>query len=167
MFYQPTTCKDTNEYAETYDEYLATRHWRVLRVKVAKLRNYYCELCDKKIEVGYHIHHKTYKRLGDERLGDLMFLCENCHKEVHIALRAKKNNLKKPKRERKTCQNCFYSQIMVYKGKENRRVLWCNMKCFEPNNNLCSFYKRGVEKLVGNHKPKKKKFKNNKRRNKK
>lgn len=148
MFYNPTTCKDTNEYAETYDEYLATRHWRSLRVKVAKIKNYRCELCDKKIEFGYHIHHKTYKRLGDERLGDLMFLCENCHKEVHIALRAKKNNAKKPKKERKTCYNCYYSQKVKYKGANGKTVLWCNMKYFEPKDNLCSFYKRGVEKAT-------------------
>ena len=161
MSYKPTTCKDTKEYAKTYEDYLATRHWRTLRVEVAKLKNYHCELCDKKIEVGYHIHHKTYKHLGNENFDDLMFLCENCHKELHIALRAKKNNLKKPKRERKTCQNCFYSQIMVYKGKENRRVLWCNMKCFEAKDNVCSYYKRGVEKSVG--KPKNKKKSKNKK----
>ena len=159
MFYKPTICKDTNEYAKTYEDYLSTRHWRALRVKVAKLRNHLCELCDKKIELGYHIHHKSYKRLGNERLGDLMFLCENCHKEVHIALRAKKNNLKKHKKEKKTCANCFYSQKVKYNGANGKTVLWCNMKYFSPKDNVCSFYKRGVEKSIP------KKNKNKKTRN--
>ena len=29
-------------------------------------------------------HHKTYKRLGKERLTDLILLCQSCHRDVHI-----------------------------------------------------------------------------------
>jgi len=30
-----------------------------------------------------HLHHRTYKNLGAERLMDLVPLCAGCHAEVH------------------------------------------------------------------------------------
>lgn len=38
-----------------------------------------CLATDKPLD----LHHKTYKRLGIERLGDLELLCRDCHKLVH------------------------------------------------------------------------------------
>lgn len=31
-----------------------------------------------------HMHHRSYKRLGNERLHDLVPVCENCHNKIHI-----------------------------------------------------------------------------------
>jgi hypothetical protein len=41
-----------------------------------------CWCCGAAEEV-LDLHHKTYKRLGKERLTDLCRLCRYCHKQVH------------------------------------------------------------------------------------
>lgn len=136
-------CKDTKEVAKKYSEYLLTNHWKAKRIEVAQRENYICEMCGCKVDVGFHIHHKTYKNLGNERSKDLMFLCEKCHTELHISLRAKKNNIKKKKDNRKACNNCYFSQIMLFKSKNSKGVLWCNKKCTTCDWGICSFYRKG------------------------
>lgn len=37
------------------------------------------------------MHHKTYKRLGKERLTDLILLCEDCHLELHYRVKEDDN----------------------------------------------------------------------------
>jgi 5-methylcytosine-specific restriction endonuclease McrA len=65
-----------------YSEYLKTDHWQELRKH--KLRNAYfvCELCGASDRI-LHVHHKTYESLGNEALGDLIVLCEDCHGRYH------------------------------------------------------------------------------------
>ena len=41
-------CKDTNEIARTYKDYLQTKHWQDLRYKIAKLYNFTCNDCGEK-----------------------------------------------------------------------------------------------------------------------
>lgn len=31
----------------------------------------------------FDVHHKTYDRIGDELLDDLVLLCKSCHKAQH------------------------------------------------------------------------------------
>ena len=143
MEFKTVICLDTKEIANTYEEYLKTRHWRLLRLKVAKKRHFRCEFCGEKFENHYEIHHKHYNSLGKEKIDDLMFLCKNCHNDLHIALKANKNTENK-----KSCFNCFYSQLMDFKGKKIKTVLWCNKKSFQCNNNICCYYKKGAEKII-------------------
>lgn len=42
-----------------------------------------CYFCADPYQKGFHLHHRTYKNLGDERLMDLVLSCEKCHSEVH------------------------------------------------------------------------------------
>jgi predicted HNH restriction endonuclease len=35
-----------------------------------------------------HLHHRTYKNLGNERLNDLVPLCPDCHDRVHALHRS-------------------------------------------------------------------------------
>lgn len=71
-------------------EYLKSDHWLDLRRRflasnlVFRDESYrlVCQCClraDKPI----HVHHKTYKRLGHERLHDLAVLCGDCHEAAH------------------------------------------------------------------------------------
>lgn len=99
-FKKRIVCKDTKEVVKNYNDYLRTRHWRKIRIKTAEKNNYHCELCEKEVKVGFHIHHKTYRNLGNENLEDLMFLCENCHQNLHSILRSHRN-IDKPKKKRK------------------------------------------------------------------
>ena len=67
---------------EVYRAYIRSADWR--RVRDRYWRSGLPKVCQGcgAIE-GLHLHHRTYKRLGAERLTDLVPLCESCHAEVH------------------------------------------------------------------------------------
>lgn len=94
-------CKDTKETASTYAEYLTTKHWRILRMRVALRERFYCEKCKRRIWIDFQIHHKTYKRIGKEWLKDLMFLCVDCHKAIHKTLKVAPEYSKNPPKTKK------------------------------------------------------------------
>ncbi len=65
-----------------YKQYLRTPHWKGRRE--AKLRSvgHRCQFCNR----GPHnldVHHRTYKRLGEELDQDLTVLCRACHTNFH------------------------------------------------------------------------------------
>ena len=78
---------------ELYDQYLETKHWQDVRDskfdEQAKEHGHnYCEKCGEtpnKVtrETALHVHHKTYERLGAERLEELMIICRPCHEKEH------------------------------------------------------------------------------------
>lgn len=80
---------ETGEIAVDYAAYLMTNHWRTLRSKIYDLRKHTCERCKKKISL-YHVHHKSYKHIGNERLGELMLVCYECHEILHKKKDAKR-----------------------------------------------------------------------------
>jgi 5-methylcytosine-specific restriction endonuclease McrA len=76
-----------------YYRYIRSDAWREKRAlffksKLPKL----CASCGAIWRPGFHLHHRTYKRLGNERLCDLILLCEPCHDALHVAHR----KLRKP-----------------------------------------------------------------------
>jgi len=75
-------CNDTKESVHTYYEYLKTEHWKKVRERKFNSKSkYVCECCS--VSKGLQLHHKSYKRVGCERLNDLVWLCEKCHSELH------------------------------------------------------------------------------------
>lgn len=69
-----------------YAEYLRSNHWRAVRRRYqASKLPWRCYICgaDKRLD----LHHKTYKRFGNENLHDLIPLCRPCHNLVHLAVR--------------------------------------------------------------------------------
>jgi phage protein U len=65
------------------NRYLKSPHWRFTRwAKKAQTfllkGSVRCEKCGSKKRL--HIHHITYKRLGQERLSDLQVICHDCHR---------------------------------------------------------------------------------------
>ncbi len=74
-----------------YEEYLKSEKWKEKRKEIYILRNKKCEICKCKLYGHYHIHHKTYKRLGEERNSDLILLCEKCHINIHKEIKQKNN----------------------------------------------------------------------------
>lgn len=76
----------------SYAEYLNSDHWREYRnrvytkskaVKKMLQRWGYigCQACKSRGQL--YLHHKTYKRLGKEWLGDVFILCGVCHDDIH------------------------------------------------------------------------------------
>lgn len=149
-------------FKKRYEEHLQSDKWKAIRKTKAEEQHYTCESCGKVVLVGFHIHHKTYKNLGNEPLSDLMFLCEDCHKQIHIELNAKKN-AKKKKSNRKTCANCLFSKKVKHKGARTVTVLYCsifNCECFETCNR---YIKSGVQPVKKKKKTKRRKRKAAKR----
>lgn len=71
-----------------YKEYLKTDHWRRTRKKFIKKDNHkYCYVC--KSTKNLQTHHKSYRtrdgksKLWNEKGGDLVRLCEECHQNFH------------------------------------------------------------------------------------
>ncbi len=65
-----------------YRAYIRSEAWRRKTRKVHQRSGYRCERCGasgRRLEV----HHKTYRRLGRERMSDLIDLCDQCHDYVH------------------------------------------------------------------------------------
>lgn len=68
--------------AMTYQEYLKSPEWDEIRKEQLRRAGYRCQVCDAR-NVPLHVHHRTYDRRGHERYGDLLVLCENCHRLYH------------------------------------------------------------------------------------
>ena len=78
----PKIPKDKKEF---YAEYIQSKEWQAKRKERIKLDCGKCRgfhFIAKKTEL--HVHHKTYKRLGNENVKtDLITLCSKHHKRVH------------------------------------------------------------------------------------
>lgn len=78
----PKIPKDKKEF---YAEYIQSKEWQAkrkerIRLDCGKCRGFHF-IAEKK---NLHVHHKTYKRLGNENVKtDLITLCSKHHKRVH------------------------------------------------------------------------------------
>ena len=73
---------------KNYQEYLNGNHWQSVRARyyeskqVTKVKDkVVCVRCLQSRPLS--LHHRTYERLGNERLRDLILLCQECHTLTH------------------------------------------------------------------------------------
>lgn len=65
----------------TYEEYLQSDTWKLLRRQRMAIDGNLCVLCCRPAE---HVHHRRYpKELGTETVQDLVSLCATCHGKHH------------------------------------------------------------------------------------
>ena len=64
-----------------YKAYLQSEEWGSLRQRVLGRDGLECQVCFKRSNF-MHVHHKTYERLYEELLGDLITLCPDCHRDT-------------------------------------------------------------------------------------
>lgn len=64
-----------------YEEYLNSSKWRCISDKRKRHDHYECVFCHSKENL--NVHHKTYDRLGNEDLKDLITVCKSCHIKIH------------------------------------------------------------------------------------
>jgi hypothetical protein len=71
----------TDKQREYREVYLCSDHWRWKRRLALAAAEHRCQVCygDKRLDV----HHRTYERLGQERVSDLTVLCRECHDLFH------------------------------------------------------------------------------------
>lgn len=72
-----------------YNRYIHSDKWKAKREAAFEKYGRKCSRCSSEHEL--EVHHKTYKRLGNEKLGDLQILCKTCHKNHHVRKRAKRD----------------------------------------------------------------------------
>lgn len=67
-----------------YHDYIRSPEWQERR------RQFFesgpgtrCYCCHRGRRPGFHVHHRTYKRLGQEYDADLLLVCPDCHKLIH------------------------------------------------------------------------------------
>lgn len=65
----------------SYRAYMKSRSWSRKREQAFKSLGRQCAVCFS--EQNLSVHHKTYARLGRERMGDLQILCGDCHRNHH------------------------------------------------------------------------------------
>ena len=83
----------------SYEEYIKSPRWRNNPARLAELRaaHFRCRLCHRPdSETTLEVHHRTYCRLGREKVGDLLTLCTECHDEVTGFLRRRRYRQFKP-----------------------------------------------------------------------
>ena len=69
--------------AKLYADYMKSEQWEAVRNQRIKHDGYKCVKCGSAVNLC--VHHLTYENLGDEPLGDLITLCDKCHKAIHAA----------------------------------------------------------------------------------
>ncbi len=83
---------------EQYKMYLRSSHWEEIKNNYYKSKSFKnrCYCCGKHSRI-YHLHHKTYKRLGYELLTDVAAVCSKCNTMINqiVNVRKLKRQLKK------------------------------------------------------------------------
>ena len=74
-----------------YRDYITSDLWRIRKRRYFETHERKCRACNSKKRI--HLHHKTYRRLGEERDADLVPLCHSCHTALHIRQKNTGQNL--------------------------------------------------------------------------
>lgn len=76
-------CQRAKSQVLDYAAYLRSAHWRAKRNEALEYHGAACDQCG--TEDDLQVHHKTYARLGREKMKDLQILCADCHTKLHEA----------------------------------------------------------------------------------
>ena len=80
-----------------YQAYINSNAWKTKRYAYGITFGWKCQRCgiphpqDRNL---LHLHHKTYARLGHERIEDVELICVDCHSKEHFAKRLARTGLK-------------------------------------------------------------------------
>ncbi len=65
-----------------YHFYLQSDQWKGIRSQVINRDKGVCQICKEETLLP-QVHHLTYKNIFNEKLEDLITICDNCHREIH------------------------------------------------------------------------------------
>lgn len=106
-------------FTEDYIDYMESKAWDKKRIKRLKKDSYTCQNCGEKNKP-LDVHHKTYERLGHERMSDLVSLCRQCHDETHG---------KRPHLAFEVCRTCGQLLLTFIKRVNIFGVWWTDHTC--------------------------------------
>jgi 5-methylcytosine-specific restriction endonuclease McrA len=66
-----------------YTDYIKSARWKRKRQDALRYYGRKCQACHKRPKV-LHVHHRSYRNLGNEKMADLCPLCVSCHKRITI-----------------------------------------------------------------------------------
>jgi hypothetical protein len=66
-----------------YAERRRSEEWLILKRRVHRRDGYRCRMCGRD-DLPLHLHHCTYVNYGQEKLEDVITLCEVCHRRHHL-----------------------------------------------------------------------------------
>lgn len=83
--HRPQLIISHHDYRQRYHQYLQSSEWKK---KADVVRQKYCNTCQEcgkrsSASRALDVHHKTYQRIGEEPLEDLVALCRACHDALH------------------------------------------------------------------------------------
>jgi hypothetical protein len=85
-----------------YRFHIASMKWRNSPARLAELTaaENRCRVCFKPgtAQSPIEAHHATYAHLGNEKLGELLAICRECHEEVTSFLRRRSYRRRRPRR---------------------------------------------------------------------
>ena len=73
--------KELQEFRDKKQVYMSSTKWYTKRQERLEIDNFECKLCNSIIDL--KVHHKTYKRIFNEDINDLVTLCSDCHTAIH------------------------------------------------------------------------------------
>jgi 5-methylcytosine-specific restriction endonuclease McrA len=82
-----------------YANYISSHAWRNSPARLAELKaaSFRCRTCNASADdVQLEVHHRTYERLGCEKVEDLTALCPECHRSVTSDLRRRRYSRRTP-----------------------------------------------------------------------
>lgn len=83
------------DFADKYKTYLNSSSWRIKKREwVSSGRPQFCFICELPMppnQKGFNFHHRTYKNLFQEKMDDLILLCQDHHKSLEIEYKPLKN----------------------------------------------------------------------------
>ena len=74
-------CEARKQGQDEYRQYLRSDGWKQRRQVALDRARGFCEDCGAR--ENFEVHHRTYKRKGNERPNDLVAVCRRCHEERH------------------------------------------------------------------------------------
>ena len=77
----PRLQRRKRQHSPEYVAYMRSDEWREMRQRKLDQAGRECEKCG--ATSALEVHHKTYRRLWNERMSDLQVLCDDCHNDVH------------------------------------------------------------------------------------
>lgn len=89
-----------------YREYITSDRWKKRREDYFEKHARKCRACGSLKRI--HLHHKTYRRLGEERDADLVPLCHVCHTTLH-------------RQQKKSGENLWIATESFIRNKKKRR----------------------------------------------
>lgn len=64
-----------------YERYMRSDDWQAKRQERLEMDGYTCQVCGR-TDSPLQVHHRSYAKLGDEPLDDLITVCETCHSVI-------------------------------------------------------------------------------------